>query len=68
MGRLKSRGRWLFRQEFYSICSMHFESQDDCNMCNAGSWKNVYAVKLSHILYKVSPSLWRLWANRHNSK
>jgi hypothetical protein len=68
MKRLRSRGRGLFRQEFYSICSMHSKPQDDCDCCNAGSWRNVYATMLSHTFYKVSPFLWRWWANRPNSK
>lgn len=68
MSRLRSRGRWLNRQEFYSICSMHSEYEYDCDCCNAGSWSNVYVAKISQGFYKVCPSLWRVWANRPNSK
>lgn len=68
MSKLKSRNHWVMRQEFFSICSMHMEPQDDCDRCNAGNWRNVYMAKLSSVFYKSSPRLWRLWANRPGSK
>ena len=34
------RGKFIFKETWYSICSMHQEYNDNCNMCNKGSWYN----------------------------
>lgn len=66
---MRTRGRFLFKEEFYSICSAHMHSEGiDCKLCETGSWHNVYMLKASQLVYKISPSLWRWWANRPNSK
>lgn len=61
---MRSRGRLLWRQEWYSVCSIHRPHRDDCNMCRAGSWVNVWKQRASHLFYVISPSLWRKWANK----
>ena len=60
-----SRGRWLGRERFYSICSRHMgDNQDDCALCKIGQWRNVYLDAVSHRVFKLAPRLWRWWTNR----
>ena len=61
---LPSKGRGFFRKEFYSI-----HSGGPCKLavdgvCEHGQWVNVYAQTFSSGLFKLSPRLWRIWANR----
>ncbi len=62
--RLRSRGRGLFRQEWYSICSRHGRYNESCDNCTTGLWINVWRQRLGHEVYKRYPNLWRAWANR----
>ena len=64
---MKTRGKWLNKEEWYSICSRahninHYDPS--CDLCQCGSWRNVFLGKISHAFYVVSPFLWRIWANR----
>jgi hypothetical protein len=60
---VKSRGRGILKQEWYSICSMHIEHDKTCAMCNTGTYYNIYRVKCSQIIYDNFPNLWRWWVN-----
>jgi hypothetical protein len=63
---LPSRGWWIFRKEFYSLHSFpHCETAVD-GVCEHGTWNNVYVTALSHRFFKLSPRLWRIWANRRS--
>ena len=66
--RMKTKGKFLTKQYFYSICSGHSGDEEDCSRCQKGMWRYVWAIWLSGLLYKISPKLWRIWANRPNSK
>ncbi len=61
--RQKERGRFLFKEQWYSICSMHFAHNETCTLCNTGHWRNVFVGKITSFVYKVAPSVWRFWAN-----
>jgi len=61
---MRYRGKGLNKEMWFSICSMHLEHKDDCNMCNAGHWQKVWKYKLSRAFYKLSPKLWRCWINK----
>lgn len=60
-----SRGRWLRREEWHSICSRHQVPRDGCPLCGRGCWRNVWLGRLSRLAYAVAPRLWRRWANRN---
>ena len=49
---LRSRNRFLFKEEFYSICSRHQYPKDDCNMCNSGQWCNIYIRVVDHFIHE----------------
>ena len=67
MLKLPTKGRWLNRQEFYSICSKHITNNSECPSCQTGKWHCVYKTLLSKLVYKVFPWLWRIIANMTNS-
>jgi len=58
------KGKGLFRKEFYSICSAHQHYDTNCHMCRTGVWHNIYKSKISNVIFKKVPSLWRGWFNR----
>lgn len=68
MKKLKTRGRGLRRQEWYSICSAHQEYKEDCERCNCGTWSNVWRVHFSNLVYKIAPGFWIWWVNRRRDK
>lgn len=60
-----SRGRWLRREEWHSICSRHQTPQSGCPLCSRGCWRNVWLGRLSRAIYAVAPRAWRWWQNRN---
>jgi hypothetical protein len=57
--------RWfLWRIEWYSICSRHHHYNHDCELGNTGRWVSVLGHKISHTIYKTFPKLWVWWVNR----
>jgi hypothetical protein len=59
-----TRGWGPWRKDWYSVCSKHRVTQDDCGMCNAGHWVNNWVHLAGGFVFKVSPRLWRWWVNR----
>ena len=66
--KLRSKGRGPFRAEWYSICSRHYDYDPDCNLCQCGSWHNVWARMIDHQIYNHAYWLWHWWHNRPNSR
>ncbi len=61
---MRTRRKLLKKEIWFSICSRHAVYDENCKMCNTGSWKNAIKYKISLLIYKLFPSLWRWWANR----
>lgn len=61
---LRVRGRGLFREEWYSCCSMHSVHDETCSRCRVGSWENVWKVLFSGFVFRRLPKLWVWWMNR----
>lgn len=64
MVKLQTRGKWLKKEAWYSICSSHLEDDPECSRCQVGAWHNVYLLKVGSIVFKIAPRLWRWNANR----
>jgi hypothetical protein len=60
---MRTKGRFLNKQQWFSICSTHFEYNPLCKRCTTGIWKNIYMFKLSSIFYNKFPKLWIWWMN-----
>lgn len=65
---MRSRRVGIWRQDWYSICSVHREHKKSCRMCRAGRWHYRAAMKLDSLFYWAWPWAWRKWANRKNSR
>ena len=61
----KTGGPWGC--DWYSICSRHYNYDENCNLCNKGRWINRYKQLVSSLFFKAWPWAWRKWANRKNS-
>ena len=61
---IRSRGWGPWREEWYSICSAHRGYKETCNLCNKGTWVNVYKQAAGYFIFERWPDLWRWWANR----
>jgi Cys-tRNA synthase (O-phospho-L-seryl-tRNA:Cys-tRNA synthase) len=57
------RGKFLWKQEWYSICSAHRDHNSECDMCTTGRWNNVLITRISSFVYKHFPKFWRWWVN-----
>ena len=56
---MKDKGFFIFKKRWYSMCSAHQEYQQDCTLCNVGSWKNILIGKIESIINKISPFLYK---------
>jgi len=61
---LRTRGKWFKKEIWFSFCSMHQQYDDNCQICNKGTWNNVIKYRISSLIYDCFPSLWRWWVNR----
>jgi hypothetical protein len=62
------RGKFFWKERWFSICSAHIDFNKDCKACNAGYWTNVWGWKISGVVSKLFPKFWIYWMNRPNSK
>lgn len=61
---MKTKGRFLFTQDWYSLCSRHQHHDENCETCSHGQWKYRYSHKISKWVFKKCPKLWVWWMNR----
>jgi hypothetical protein len=64
---MRSRGFGYLRQDWYSLCSRHWNYKESCRLCRTGAWHNQIVSELSRMFYKLWPWAWRKWANRKYS-
>jgi hypothetical protein len=65
---VKTRGRGLFVQDWYSICSAHYIYDETCHNCNTGEWYNRWIAYTNKFVFWLSPSFWCWWVNRKHNK
>jgi len=63
-----TKGFFLWRSRWYSICSKHQIAQDDCPLCNHGGWHNVYWGEIGRFIYNKFPRVWRWLVNQTSYK
>lgn len=59
------RGRGLFRERWYSICSIHQEHDPTCDLCVCGMWHNVWAQRIDSLICRFAYPLW-YWLHNRN--
>ena len=60
---MRERGKFIWKEKWYSICSAHIKHDEDCPRCQVGQWKNVLSIWYDDFLYKYSYPLWYYKAN-----
>ena len=65
---MRQRRKWIFKQQWYSICSAHYRYDENCPRCRVGQWHNVYIVKIDHWFYANVYWLWHWCHNRDRSR
>ena len=58
--KLSDKGHLFWRKQWYSYCSAHREYDKDCNICQHGTWENVWKMAVMGYIYDKSPVLW-MW-------
>ena len=49
---METKGKFLNKNQWYSICSVHQKIDYNCKMCSCGSWNNICINKIEKcILY-----------------
>ena len=55
------KGRFIFKQEWTSLCSRHKIHDFNCELCQCGFWRYVIINRLEIKLFRISPTVWRLF-------
>ena len=58
-----TRGEGIKKETWYSICSRHAVHNNNCNMCNTGSWQNNWINAISGWFHDNIYWLWYFWVN-----
>lgn len=61
---MKIRGKGFRTEAFFSFCSRHRIHDENCHICNTGTWENIFKYEIGSILYKLFPRIWRWNINR----
>ena len=60
---MREKGKFFWKKRWFSICSMHWDHDENCNMCNTGTWSNVWLSKISAWFFEHFPKLWIWYVN-----
>jgi len=62
---MKTKGKWFWKSTWYSICSIHgMGDNENCSMCNTGSWSNNISQKISSYIHDNHYPIWYWWMNK----
>ena len=62
---MRTKGKFLNKQIWFSICSRHREYDEACDLCKIGEWENALKYKFSSFIYDNFPSIWRWYMNKY---
>jgi len=48
-----TRGKFWWKEEWYSFCSRHQEYDKDCDICQHGTWENVWKQKWKQKIFRI---------------
>lgn len=51
MERRRVRRKFVFKQEWYSYCSRHIDYREDCEICQGGTWENVFKLCVGDVWF-----------------
>ena len=55
---MRTRGKFIFKERWYSICSMHQEYDETCHMCRTGTWNNVVTLWFRNLQHDYAYPFW----------
>lgn len=61
---MRTRGKFLNKATWISICSMHPDYDEKCVACNHGNWSNNFKRGISSLIFDYFPELWKWYINR----
>jgi hypothetical protein len=59
----KDQGKFFWRKRWYSYCSRHQIYNKECDICQHGSWVNVWGNHIGGWVYDIAPLFWIWWVN-----
>ena len=60
---MKEKGKFFWKKRWISICSIHLQYNENCNICNTGTWENVWLSSISGFIYDYFPNFWKWYVN-----
>lgn len=57
------RGKFFWKEKWYSICSIHGIHDPFCKICQTGRWHNVWMTAISGFFHDHVYWLWYFWVN-----
>lgn len=49
---MKTKGKFFWKQTWFSYCSRHQEYDSECKLCNSGRWSYNWLAAISAFCYK----------------
>ena len=61
---MRTRGKFIRKEIWYSICSIHGVYDEDCHMCRTGHWNNVITLWFTNLIHDHLYPLWYYKMNK----
>lgn len=61
---MKDKGKFLNKKRWISYCSAHRVYNENCNICNSGTWESVWKLKITDFGYKIKLQIWTWLINK----
>lgn len=59
----RTKGLFLWKQQWISFCSRHGDYDETCSICTHGFWRSSVIIWLENLLYKISYKWWFYYMN-----
>ena len=56
---MRDKGRFFWRERWFSLCSAHQQYNKECKTCNVGMWENVWRNNIEKLVFIISPKLYK---------
>ena len=56
---MRDKGKYFWKEKWFSICSTHQKYNKECNTCNVGTWENVWRTNIEKVIFTISPKLYK---------
>ena len=56
---MRDKGKYFWKERWFSLCSAHQKYNKECNTCNVGTWENVWRTNIEKVIFTISPKLYK---------